>query len=155
MNKVKFAVVGCGRIGQRHAQHISTKGELVAVCDLDYGKAETTAKEFNAQPFQKIEELLEHTRRQADVVAICTPNGLHAEHSIKALKAGFHVLCEKPMALSVHDCGEMIKEAEKANRRLFIVKQNRFNPPVEAVKKLIDDGKLGKIYSIQLSCFWN
>jgi predicted dehydrogenase len=59
------------------------------------------------------------------------------------------------MALTVQDCGEMIKEAERANRRLFIVKQNRFNPPVEAVKKVIDEGRLGKIYSIQLSCFWN
>src|SRR5947207_11099086 len=59
------------------------------------------------------------------------------------------------MALSVQDCGEMIKEAERANRRLFIVKQNRFNPPVEAVKKAIDEGRLGKVYSIQLSCFWN
>jgi predicted dehydrogenase len=59
------------------------------------------------------------------------------------------------MAISVYDCGEMIKEAEKANCRIFVVKQNRFNPPVQAVKKLIDEGKFGKIYSIQLSCFWN
>jgi len=59
------------------------------------------------------------------------------------------------MAINVHDCGEMIKEAEKANKRLFAIKQNRFNPPVEAVKKVIDEGRLGKIFSVQLSCFWN
>lgn len=93
--------------------------------------------------------------KEIDVVSVCSPNGLHAEHTIAALRAGHHVLCEKPMALSVHDCGEMIKEAEKANKRLFIVKQNRFNPPVAAVKQIIDEGKLGKIYSVQLSCFWN
>jgi predicted dehydrogenase len=80
---------------------------------------------------------------------------MHAQHSIQALKGGFHVLCEKPMALSVHDCGEMINTAERANKRLFIVKQNRFNPPVAAVKNMIDEGKLGKIYSVQLNCFWN
>jgi predicted dehydrogenase len=90
-----------------------------------------------------------------NVVSICSPNGLHAQHSIQSLKAGFHVLCEKPMAINVNDCGEMIKTAEQANKRLFAIKQNRFNPPVEAVKKLIDEGRLGKIYSVQLSCFWN
>ena len=81
--------------------------------------------------------------------------GLHATHTIQALRAGCHVLCEKPMAINVHDCGEMIKEAEKANKRLFAIKQNRFNPPVAAVKDAIEKGILGKIYSIQLSCFWN
>jgi predicted dehydrogenase len=92
---------------------------------------------------------------EVDVVSVCTPNGLHAEHSISILKAGHHVLCEKPMALFVNDCSSMITAAERANRRLFIVKQNRFNPPVEAVKALIDQGKLGKLYSVQLNCFWN
>lgn len=59
------------------------------------------------------------------------------------------------MAINVHDCGEMIKTAEAMNKRLFAIKQNRFNPPVAEVKKLIDQGILGKIYSVQLSCFWN
>jgi predicted dehydrogenase len=80
---------------------------------------------------------------------------LHAKHTIAALRAGSHVLCEKPMAISVADCGAMIQAAEIANRRLFIVKQNRFNPPVAAVKKLLDEGRLGKIFSVQLNCFWN
>jgi UDP-N-acetyl-2-amino-2-deoxyglucuronate dehydrogenase len=80
---------------------------------------------------------------------------LHAVHTIKSLNAGFHVLCEKPMAINVHDCGLMIQAAEKNNKRLFAIKQNRFNPPVAAVKKAIDEGRFGKIYSVQLSCFWN
>ncbi|HEX9513703.1 MAG TPA: Gfo/Idh/MocA family oxidoreductase [Puia sp.] len=79
----------------------------------------------------------------------------HAEHTISALQAGFHVLCEKPMALTVQDCSKMIDTAEKAGKQLFIVKQNRFNPPVAALKKLIDEGRLGKIYSVQLNCFWH
>lgn len=154
MNKVKFAVVGCGRIGNRHAEHINKLGQLSAVCDTDKAKADAVAKEYGAKAYYTIDSLLtEH--KDMDVVAICTPNGLHAEHTIKSLKAGFHVLCEKPMALSVHDCGEMIKAAETANKRLFIVKQNRFNPPVAAVKRAIDEGHFGKILSIQLTCFWN
>lgn len=154
MNKLRFALIGCGRIGQRHASHINSIGVLQAVCDINMDKASILAKEYGAQKFNSLDDLLDECI-DIDVVSICTPNGLHAEHTIKSLKAGMHVLCEKPMALSVHDCGEMIKAAENANRRLFIVKQNRFNPPVEAVKKAIDDGRLGKILSIQLSCFWN
>ncbi len=150
----KFSIIGCGRIAQRHAEHIAILGKLIAVCDIDKGKAQKLAHKFDAKVFSDVDEMLTQTG-DADVISICSPNGLHAAHAIKALKAGFHVLCEKPMALTVQDCGEMINAAERANKRLFIVKQNRFNPPVAAVKKLIDEGHLGKIYSVQLSCFWN
>lgn len=151
---LKFAIIGCGRISARHAQHISNNGILKAVCDIIPEKADKLAQEYGAKAYYDIEELLEK-EKDVDLVSIVSPNGLHASHSIKALKAGFHVLCEKPMAINVHDCGEMIKAAEQANKRLFVVKQNRFNPPVVAIKQLIDEEKLGKIYSIQLSCFWN
>lgn len=151
---VTFAIIGCGRIGQRHATHAVTYGKLVAVCDIDFRKAKAISEEYvGVRAYENIKDLLDSEK--VDVVAICTPNGLHSEHSIMALNAGFHVLCEKPMAISVYDCGEMIKVAEKNNRRLFAVKQNRFNPPIVAIKQAIDDGVLGKIYSIQLSCFWN
>ncbi|WP_052597850.1 Gfo/Idh/MocA family protein [Aureispira sp. CCB-QB1] len=155
MNNLKFAIVGCGRIAQRHAKHIkNTQGsELVAVCDIVAAKADQLGAEYGAKAFYTIEALLEN--EDIDIVSICSPNGLHANHSILSLKAGKHVLCEKPMAISVYDCGEMIKTAEKANKRLFVIKQNRYNPPVNAVKNAIDSGKLGKINSVQLSCFWN
>ena len=152
--KTKFAIIGCGRIAQRHAEHISNYGLLKAVCDIDLNKAEELAGKYGSTVYQSAEEMLA-AESEIDVVSVCSPNGLHAEHSIKALNAGFNVLCEKPMAVSVHDCGEMIKAAEKNNRRLFAIKQNRFNPPVVAVKEAIDRGDLGKIYSVQLSCFWN
>lgn len=154
ITEFKFAIIGCGRIAQRHAQHIANNGKLKAVCDIDIEKAKLIAEKYGATPYQSIDELLA-AEREVDMVSICTPNGLHAEHSIKALNAGFHVLCEKPMAISVYDCGEMIKAAEKNNCRLFAIKQNRFNPPVTAVKEAIDKGLLGQIYSVQLSCFWN
>lgn len=152
--KKKIAIIGCGRIAQRHAEHIANNGILRAVCDIDLKKAQKLAKKYGSTAYQFVDELLA-AERDVDLVSICSPNGLHAEHSIKALNAGFHVLCEKPMAINVNDCGEMIKAAEKNNRRLFAIKQNRFNPPVAAIKELIDRGDLGKIYSVQLSCFWN
>ena len=153
-SKLKFGIIGCGRIAQRHAEHIQNVGKLVAVCDIDVNKANLLAEKYAAKSYIVVEDMMA-SHPEMDVIAICSPNGLHAKHTIKALKAGFHVLCEKPMALNPHDCGEMISAAERANKRLFIVKQNRFNPPVAAVKKIIDEGRLGKIYSIQLNCFWN
>jgi predicted dehydrogenase len=153
-NKVKFAIIGCGRIAQRHAEHVSKYAELTSVCDVVFSKAENLAEKYSVKAFNSIEDLLQN-EKEADVISICSPNGFHAEHSIKSLNAGFHVLCEKPMAIDVHDCGQMIQAAEKNNKRLFAIKQNRFNPPVAAVKKAIDEGKFGKIYSVQLNCFWN
>jgi UDP-N-acetyl-2-amino-2-deoxyglucuronate dehydrogenase len=150
----KFGIVGCGRIAQRHAEHIVNAGILAAVCDTDPEQVKKLSEKYAVPGFSSLTEMLAGTP-EMDVVAVCTPNGLHAEHSIEALKAGKHVLCEKPMALSAKDCSAMIHAAERANKRLFIVKQNRFNPPVVAAKELIDGGKLGKIYSVQLNCFWN
>jgi len=151
---LQFAVVGCGNIGKRHAEQIQSIGKLVAVCDIIRSKAEELGKKFGAGSFSSIEELFAQ-KKDIDVAVICTPNGLHAQHSVISLRAGCHVLCEKPMAIKSADCLVMIQEAEKADKHLFIVKQNRFNPPVVEVKKLLDEKKLGNVYSIQLNCFWN
>lgn len=151
---ISFAIIGCGNIGRRHAEYIRAVGKLVAVCDIEESRAKEVGEKFDAAVFNKIENLLA-VNVKPDVVVICTPNGLHAAHSILALQAGCHVLCEKPMAIKSSDCHAMIAAAEKAKRHLFVVKQNRFNPPVVAVKKILEENKLGKIYSIQLNCFWN
>lgn len=153
-NKMNIAIVGCGRIGGRHAEHISNYAHLAAVCDNVPEKVKDFGEKYNCPSFISIEDLLA-ANLDIDVIAICSPNGLHAKHSIQALNGGYNVLCEKPMGINVHECGEMIKAAEKNNKRLFAIKQNRFNPPVAAIKQAIDDGKLGKILSVQLSCFWN
>jgi predicted dehydrogenase len=151
---INFAIVGCGRIAQRHAEHISKRGKIIAVCDVVAQKANAMAESYGAVAYTDYAEMLKN-ETTIDVVAVCSPNGLHAIHSIEALKAGYHVLCEKPMGLTVQECGDMIQAAERANKRLFAIKQNRYNPPVAAVKEVIDSGKLGKVLSIQLSCFWN
>jgi UDP-N-acetyl-2-amino-2-deoxyglucuronate dehydrogenase len=154
MTNLKFAIVGCGRIAERHAEHIVKQVKLTAVCDPKEERRNLFTKKYNCKAYSSIEELLEK-EKDLDVVAVCSPNGLHAEHSIKALRAGAHVLCEKPMAITVVDCQLMIDEAAKAKKHLFIVKQNRFNPPIAALKKVINEGKLGKILCVQLNCFWN
>jgi UDP-N-acetyl-2-amino-2-deoxyglucuronate dehydrogenase len=151
---IRFAIVGCGRIANRHAEHVGKFGKLVATCDSVIERAEAMAAPHGARAFASLRDLLTMAS-EIDVISICSPNGLHAEHTIASLQAGCHVLCEKPMALTVQDCGAMIQAAERANRRLFVVKQNRFNPPVAAVKQALDEGRLGRIYSLALNCFWN
>lgn len=153
MKKVRFLLVGCGSIGERHAKLAAAKGELVAVCDVDERKVKTFSKTYACFGYTSLNDMLGQVI--ADVLVVCTPNGLHAAHSIAGLNHQLHVLCEKPMATTSADGKRMIRAAAKANRHLLIVKQNRFNPPVVAVKKLLQANKLGKVYSIQLNCFWN
>jgi UDP-N-acetyl-2-amino-2-deoxyglucuronate dehydrogenase len=154
MDQPRFAIVGCGKIAHRHAECIVGLGILEAVCDIDGGKAANFAHLYHAKAYRDLDELLGQIP-SLDIICICTPNGLHAVQSIAALQAGFNVLCEKPMALTVQDCAAMISAARQADRKLVIVKQNRFNPPVIAVKNAIDDNRLGKIFNVQLNCFWN
>ena len=110
MDSLNFGIIGCGRIAQRHAEHIHNNGVLVAVCDVVREKADALAAKYNARAYYSVDDFLKQEKK-IDVVAICSPNGLHAEHSIKALTAGFHVLCEKPIAITVADCGKMIQAA--------------------------------------------
>jgi hypothetical protein len=152
-SSLRFAIVGCGKIAQRHAEHINVKAALVAVCDLDNAKADALATKYTAVAYHSVDDLL--TNSDFDVAVICTPNGLHAEQSVYALEKGMHVICEKPMAIKSEDCRRMVDAAQKSNRELFIVKQNRYNPPVVELKKAIDEGRLGRIFSVQLNCFWH
>ncbi|MBS1762713.1 MAG: Gfo/Idh/MocA family oxidoreductase [Bacteroidetes bacterium] len=152
LQKIKFAIAGCGKIATRHAEQIIKHGELVGCCDIIPAKADVLAKKFNTKAIYNFKDLLQ---LDVDVIVICTPNYLHCPQTVEALNAGFNVICEKPMALTSYDCSVMETAAQKNNKHLFIVKQNRFNEPVKFVKKLIDDGKLGTIHNIQVNCFWN
>ncbi len=151
---LKFAIIGCGKIAPRHAAEAVKHGQLVAVCDIVPERASGLATEYGSQPYFSIDDLFLQ-QKNLDIVAVCTPNGLHAEHSIKALRAGAHVLCEKPLCIVSPDARNMIAEAKKAGRKLFVVKSTRYNPALVALKKTIEQHKLGTVYSFQLNCFWN
>ena len=153
--KIKFGIVGCGYIAQRHAEHIMKHpdGQLVSGFDLKSEKCSAFAGKFGTAITHSAAQV--YSNSEIDIISICTPNGIHHSVAIEALKAGKHVLIEKPMSISTAHCKEIILASEQYNREIFIVKQNRYNPPVQAVKKLIDLGKLGEIYYITTNCFWN
>jgi UDP-N-acetyl-2-amino-2-deoxyglucuronate dehydrogenase len=152
MSIIRFAIIGCGKIAPRHAAEASRRGELVAVCDIIKEKADILAAEYGAKAFYTIDELL---KEKIDLIAVCTPNGLHARHTIEALNAGCHVLCEKPLSISSADAISMMETAMAKDRKLFVVKSTRYNPALSELKDIIDKKKLGSLYSFQLNCFWN
>jgi UDP-N-acetyl-2-amino-2-deoxyglucuronate dehydrogenase len=150
----QFAIIGCGRISRKHAIHIKAKGSLRAVCDIIPEKADQLAAEFNCKAYYSIDDLLEN-EKEIDVISVCTPNGFHAEHSIKSLQAGKHVLCEKPLCITKAAAWQIIETEKFCRRKLFVVKSNRYNPITKALKKLVEENTLGEIYSFHLSCIWN
>jgi predicted dehydrogenase len=154
MNRLKFAIIGCGKIAPRHAAEIVKWGELSAVCDIVPEKADALAKEFNCRAYYTVAGLLA-SEKNIDLAAVCTPNGLHATHAIQCLLQDWHVLCEKPLSLSATDARRMIETAETHHRKLFVVKSTRYNPALAALKKMITNNELGRIYSFQLNGFWN
>lgn len=153
MQKIRYILIGCGQVAKRHLDIISESGDLSAVCDTDEVVAKNTATQYNVPFYTSLEQLIQYV--SADVAVVCTPNGLHAEHTICLLENGFHVLVEKPMALSVKDAQRMIETAKKCQRHLFTVLQNRFNPAVQAVYNAIQHKELGRLFSVQVNCFWN
>jgi UDP-N-acetyl-2-amino-2-deoxyglucuronate dehydrogenase len=152
-NKLRFGIIGCGKIAPRHTAEINRVGMLAGVCDIIPERADPLAEQYQTKAFYTITDFL--AAQSYDVVAVCTPNGLHAQHSILCLQAQAHVLCEKPLATATTDAKTMMDAAAASGKKLFVVKSTRYNPALIALKEVLDKGKLGKIFSFQLNCFWN
>ncbi len=153
--KIKFAVIGCGHIGKRHAEMIqrNEESELVAIIDVK-PKEKLGADQFNVPFYSSLEDFLQ-SDISADVINIATPNGFHAEQALAALSARKHVVIEKPVALKKLDAEKVIFKALHVHKHVFAVMQNRYSPPAVWIKDMVDSGTLGKIYMVQLNCYWN
>ena len=152
---IKFAVIGQGHIGKRHAEMIrrNPNAELVAVCDVQ-PKEKIGLTDIKEPFYQGIDELL-NAIPDIDVISICTPNSFHADYAIKALKARKHVVLEKPIALTKNDAEKVLFKSLEMSRHVFCVMQNRYSPPSEWLREVMDNRRLGKIYFVKLECFWN
>ena len=157
MSKVKFVVIGCGHIGKRHAEMIerNEESELVALVDIK-PKDQVGIDAYSASFFNSVDELLQSPElNRIDVINIASPNGYHVEHALKCLEAKKHVVIEKPMALNKQDAELVIYKALNVHKHVFAVMQNRYSPPSVWIKDLIESGRLGNIYMVQLNCYWN
>lgn len=152
--KWRFGVLGCGHIGRKHIELSARYGELTAIADIDHKVFDYQVDNPELLIFQD-SDLFLGSGLPMDIVVIATPNGYHAEQSIRAMEAGYHVICEKPMAISADDARNMVKVSIATNQKLFVVKQNRFNKPVQLLKLLLEKNAMGRIHQFQLNCFWN
>jgi UDP-N-acetyl-2-amino-2-deoxyglucuronate dehydrogenase len=152
---ISFAIVGYGHIGKRHAAMVEQNPETELAAIVDVKSKEDLGLAVEKMDFYpSLEDFLKASPK-IDVVTIATPNGLHASQAIAALKAGYHVVIEKPMALSTVEAEAIIHQSMQSSRKVFVVKQNRYSPPSQWIKELVDSKKLGRIYTIQINCFWN
>lgn len=149
-----FAVIGFGHIGQKHTHHIlaNPEAKFIGAFDLDDLK-KSEIKNKNLYCFDSLQELFNHP--QVHIISICTPNGLHAEHAVAALKAGKHVIIEKPMTLTSEQANQVIQAANDSDRFVFCVMQNRYSPVATWLKEVISQSILGEIYSVSVLCAWN
>jgi UDP-N-acetyl-2-amino-2-deoxyglucuronate dehydrogenase len=154
--KIKFAVVGCGHIGKRHASMISGNNdfELVALCDTKPIEQLGLDNFKSARFFNSIDALIQ-SGIEINAVAIASPNGYHQEQALKVLENNWHVVLEKPMALTKAGCEQIIFKALQKQKQVFCVMQNRYSPPSVWLKEVLVSGKLGKIFMVQINCYWN
>ena len=155
MKPVKFAVIGCGHIGKRHAEMIcrNPKAALVALIDVKE-KSSLNINAYNVPFFQSLEDFLQ-SGIAADVINIATPNGLHAQQALQCLNAQKNIVIEKPIAITKADAEKIIFKALNVHKYVFAVMQNRYSPPSVWIKEMIESGKLGKIFMVQMNCYWN
>lgn len=144
VRKIGFGVIGTGFWGKNHARVLSEIGNarLVAICDIDAARAESIAKNYDVDWYSRDEDLLK--RDDVEAVCICTPTTTHAEVASRAINHGKHLLIEKPMANIAAQAETLLEEAEKHGVHLMTGFIERFNPGLQRMKKIIEDGELGE-----------
>lgn len=162
MSKLKFAILGCGRISYKHIEALINNNqntELVAVCDTIEEKALERKKQYECNIDKSDVKIYTDYRKMldnedVDVVSIATESGYHARHAIDCLYRNKHVLIEKPMALSVKDADDIIGLAKEKNRKVCISHQNRFNPPIQKLRRAVEEGRFGRIINGTARILW-
>ncbi len=155
--KVRFALVGCGRIAKNHMDSIrrhADRSELVAVCDTNPAALRQAVEQTGARGFDSLTAMLAAVKNEADCVVLTTPSGLHPRQAEEAAEAGLHVMTEKPMATRWNDGLRMVRMCDRAGVRLFVVKQNRRNRTLQLLKQAIDEDRFGRIYMVNVNVFW-
>jgi UDP-N-acetyl-2-amino-2-deoxyglucuronate dehydrogenase len=153
--KIRFALVGCGRIAANHVASIerhADRAELVAVCDNRPQALEAAVQKTGAAGFASLDALLAES--DADIVVLATPSGLHPRQAIRVAQAGRHVLTEKPMATKFDEGMQMVRACRDANVKLFVVKQNRLNATMQLLKGAIEGKRFGRIFMVNVNVFW-
>ena len=150
----RVGLVGCGRISKNHFEALRKVDglTLVAVCDIDAGRAQKAGEEQGVPSYGSLDEMLKSA--DIDVLTICTPSGLHSAQGVLAARSGKHVVTEKPMSLSLAQADDLVRATDDAGVHLFVVKQNRLNPPIQLLKRAVDKGRFGRIFMANVTVRW-
>jgi len=144
---MKYALIGCGRISMNHlSAAVDNELEIVALCDVFPSAMDTVADAArldNIAKYEDYREMLE--KEQLDLVAITTKSSLHARIALDCIRKGVHVIIEKPMALSLSDADEIIRESQRLNVKVCSCHQNRYNKSIQKVRAALEAGELGKM----------
>ncbi len=153
--KMRFAIIGCGRIAPKHAESIVAleEAELVAVCDIVPERAQAFADKYGAKPYTSYEEML--AKEEIDVVTIATESDLHAPIGITCAQAGKHVMVEKPMAMTLASADELIRTCHEEGVKLSVIHQNRYNKSIKLMRQALEEGRFGKLTHGQATVRWN
>lgn len=154
--KIRIGVVGAGRIATNHFNsilHLSDQFELVSICDPEPDALSETAKKLGVDGFSDMHSMLK-AKSELDLVTLCSPSGLHASQAIQAANFGKHVITEKPMATRWVDGLHMVNACDKAGVKLFVVKQNRYQPALQLLKDAIRKKRFGRLYLVNVNAFW-
>jgi UDP-N-acetyl-2-amino-2-deoxyglucuronate dehydrogenase len=153
--RIRIAVVGCGRISANHFKAIEAHKDnlqLTAVCDPDPAALHAATERYGVRGYASLSDLLQSP--DVDIVALCTPSGLHSNQAIQAAEAGKHVLTEKPMATRWQDGLRMVRRCDEAGVHLFVVKQNRRNPTLQLLRRAVERRRFGRIHMATINVFW-
>jgi UDP-N-acetyl-2-amino-2-deoxyglucuronate dehydrogenase len=150
----RVGLVGCGRISKNHFDAIKrVEGlTLTAVCDIDESRAERAGEEHGVPSYTSLDDMLANA--DIDIVSICTPSGLHSDQGVCVASAGKHVITEKPMSITLAQADRLVHACDAAGVKLFVVKQNRLNPPIQLLKRAVDKGRFGRIYMANVTVRW-
>ncbi len=155
MDLIKFGLIGCGRISERHFDAIDQipDAEIITCCDIIEERARNAAQKYKLKNYYTDYIQMLDTEK-IDAVLICGPSGLHPQMGINAANRGIHVISEKPMGINLSQADELIKACDINKVQLFVVKQNRLNPPIQLLKKSIEKGRFGRIFSVNATVRW-
>ncbi len=150
MKQLRVAVIGMGFAGRLHCESYESLGEkakIVAICDSNEERAKNYAEMFNAEACTDYHQLLK--RNDIDAIDICAPHHLHVQLAVEAAKAGKHILCEKPIAITVEEADKIIDAAKKAGVTLMVAENHLFTPAHQKIKEIVDSGKIGRVFLVR------
>ena len=148
MNKIRFALVGCGDIAKKHAQVIQNyleDAEIVGFCDKVYDRAKAYGDKLGVPVFCSVKDMMDDIGKSVDIVDILTPSGVHYKNVLELVEYGKPLVVEKPIALRLEEADEILKACDTHGIKVFVVHQNRYNLPIIKAREALEKGRLGKL----------